>query len=166
MIRRPPRSTLFPYTTLFRSVPRGFVREPAGAAVAELERNNRLIGHRIAPGDRLDQLLPGNDRLRFHRVERAISAGAARLGLRAPAQLDAAWHRCSDVGPLDQTVDQGPLLFGHEVLARQLALEQQRGEDAGRVRIGRGVARRLAGIATEELRNGGGRRGPARLDAG
>src|SRR2546426_6682875 len=26
MIRRPPRSTLFPYTTLFRSVPQGFVR--------------------------------------------------------------------------------------------------------------------------------------------
>src|SRR2546430_13546749 len=26
MIRRPPRSTLFPYTTLFRSVPHGRVR--------------------------------------------------------------------------------------------------------------------------------------------
>src|SRR5258708_26779233 len=25
MIRRPPRSTLFPYTTLFRSVTRGFI---------------------------------------------------------------------------------------------------------------------------------------------
>src|SRR2546429_945656 len=30
MIRRPPRSTLFPYTTLFRS--RSFVREPIVAA--------------------------------------------------------------------------------------------------------------------------------------
>src|SRR3712207_7218469 len=32
MIRRPPRSTLFPYTTLFRSVQRvdGDVREPRG----------------------------------------------------------------------------------------------------------------------------------------
>src|SRR3712207_8338907 len=28
MIRRPPRSTLFPYTTLFRSDPRGDVRSP------------------------------------------------------------------------------------------------------------------------------------------
>src|SRR5256885_7521331 len=27
MIRRPPRSTLFPYTTLFRSLPRGAERE-------------------------------------------------------------------------------------------------------------------------------------------
>src|SRR2546430_7690454 len=39
MIRRPPRSTLFPYTTLFRSVgqmgPRGFVlRRPVRAVVA------------------------------------------------------------------------------------------------------------------------------------
>src|SRR2546422_8190157 len=38
MIRRPPRSTLFPYTTLFRSADRGIVRTPvlqaarAGAA--------------------------------------------------------------------------------------------------------------------------------------
>src|SRR6266478_7683061 len=30
MIRRPPRSTLFPYTTLFRSLPRG--RAPHSAA--------------------------------------------------------------------------------------------------------------------------------------
>src|SRR2546430_5640242 len=32
MIRRPPRSTLFPYTTLFRSV-RGHDRQPAGFLV-------------------------------------------------------------------------------------------------------------------------------------
>src|SRR2546430_8031321 len=31
MIRRPPRSTLFPYTTLFRSVPRSFGPHSAGA---------------------------------------------------------------------------------------------------------------------------------------
>src|SRR3712207_7210946 len=33
MIRRPPRSTLFPYTTLFRSVPAGcsYTRVPRGA---------------------------------------------------------------------------------------------------------------------------------------
>src|SRR3712207_7752672 len=30
MIRRPPRSTLFPYTTLFRSQPQGPVAELAG----------------------------------------------------------------------------------------------------------------------------------------
>src|SRR5256885_5524643 len=34
MIRRPPRSTLFPYTTLFRSLPTDEVRERAAALVA------------------------------------------------------------------------------------------------------------------------------------
>src|SRR2546429_4814843 len=32
MIRRPPRSTLFPYTTLFRSLPRGGARDQVAAA--------------------------------------------------------------------------------------------------------------------------------------
>src|SRR2546426_6505393 len=32
MIRRPPRSTLFPYTTLFRSAPSGFVFDTGGTA--------------------------------------------------------------------------------------------------------------------------------------
>src|SRR5256885_11390093 len=36
MIRRPPRSTLFPYTTLFRSL------RPGAAEVAELERDRRV----------------------------------------------------------------------------------------------------------------------------
>src|SRR5476649_1565162 len=35
MIRRPPRSTLFPYTTLFRSGPVGVLVNNAGVSVAE-----------------------------------------------------------------------------------------------------------------------------------
>src|SRR5256885_16822074 len=35
MIRRPPRSTLFPYTTLFRS-PRGGQRDPAAETLEEI----------------------------------------------------------------------------------------------------------------------------------
>src|SRR2546430_13347666 len=34
MIRRPPRSTLFPYTTLFRSHPRPVAQRPGQAALA------------------------------------------------------------------------------------------------------------------------------------
>src|SRR3712207_9023384 len=55
MIRRPPRSTLFPYTTLFRSLPQlGDVRkQPRGVAwpclVVQLgvlaERAPKLLGH-------------------------------------------------------------------------------------------------------------------------
>src|SRR3712207_7241805 len=56
MIRRPPRSTLFPYTTLFRS--RG--EEPA---VAERRREHGRDRH--APEQR-----PEQDELEPHRVER------------------------------------------------------------------------------------------------
>src|SRR5256885_12232271 len=34
MIRRPPRSTLFPYTTLFRSLPRPIKEEPVDEKIA------------------------------------------------------------------------------------------------------------------------------------
>src|SRR3712207_8774154 len=43
MIRRPPRSTLFPYTTLFRSLPAGEV-DRHGAADA-FERSSARVGH-------------------------------------------------------------------------------------------------------------------------
>src|SRR2546422_7652631 len=35
MIRRPPRSTLFPYTTLFRSVPNPLIELPVGTVKPE-----------------------------------------------------------------------------------------------------------------------------------
>src|SRR5256885_7162362 len=44
MIRRPPRSTLFPYTTLFRSVPRRRQRPPRPTASwRALHRRKRLV---------------------------------------------------------------------------------------------------------------------------
>src|SRR2546425_5271001 len=47
MIRRPPRSTLFPYTTLFRSVPAAALR-PAGLSGDRAARRARLVGERAA----------------------------------------------------------------------------------------------------------------------
>src|SRR3712207_9559185 len=56
MIRRPPRSTLFPYTTLFRSqgeivqigTPRELYEKPLNTAVASvLGRNNFIKARRI-----------------------------------------------------------------------------------------------------------------------
>src|SRR3989442_11790816 len=45
MIRRPPRSTLFPYTTLFRSMHVGHIRSTIlGDCLA---RTLRLLGHRV-----------------------------------------------------------------------------------------------------------------------
>src|SRR3989442_5981002 len=39
MIRRPPRSTLFPYTTLFRSLPRHALPRIQGAPLAHARRS-------------------------------------------------------------------------------------------------------------------------------
>src|SRR5260221_2432469 len=49
MIRRPPRSTLFPYTTLFRSRHNALPAEPGGGAPlhpVELERRVGFLGER------------------------------------------------------------------------------------------------------------------------
>src|SRR5256886_8709218 len=56
MIRRPPRSTLFPYTTLFRSL--GLVR---GCWHVALEVRRQLL-QRPAPGVPLQLLGPAEDR--------------------------------------------------------------------------------------------------------
>src|SRR3712207_8714619 len=59
MIRRPPRSTLFPYTTLFRSTPRAsqVLREGGGGGgvAADGERREQppsMGAHRRDPADR------------------------------------------------------------------------------------------------------------------
>src|SRR3989454_6382515 len=61
MIRRPPRSTLFPYTTLFRSLP-----EPDPASVG-LEVPRRRFdprpGERIAPHARVQRGIHGRGRV-------------------------------------------------------------------------------------------------------
>src|SRR3989442_5695525 len=58
MIRRPPRSTLFPYTTLFRSVPRdlGRVAAPQAhrAARVAVELHRPLLPAGEARGDAAD----------------------------------------------------------------------------------------------------------------
>src|SRR3712207_8669549 len=43
MIRRPPRSTLFPYTTLFRSIQGSFIPEAAIRALRELTRHRTSL---------------------------------------------------------------------------------------------------------------------------
>src|SRR5256885_6175585 len=55
MIRRPPRSTLFPYTTLFRSEPKGAMCEHAGmlnhmcAKIVDLEIGQGTVVAQTAP---------------------------------------------------------------------------------------------------------------------
>src|SRR3712207_8522256 len=87
MIRRPPRSTLFPYTTLFRSVWEG--RDGSrrtlgfGELAAESARHaNLLRSLGVGPGDRVACVMP--------RVPAAIVAmlGAFRLGDRKSTRLN------------------------------------------------------------------------------
>src|SRR3712207_8095718 len=79
MIRRPPRSTLFPYTTLFRSPARP-VRRRAEAAARPGDdvgpRQQRVVaargGHRVAPGAPRNcafAALPGHQRSEEHTSE-------------------------------------------------------------------------------------------------
>src|ERR1051326_9417247 len=56
MIRRPPRSTLFPYTTLFRSIQPGAVRSGEGDAHASLV--TRLGDHTPQSSRRVEHLNP------------------------------------------------------------------------------------------------------------
>src|SRR2546425_12446951 len=61
MIRRPPRSTLFPYTTLFRSVREQ--RERAIQIPTHERRPVRASEGGGEPGPRLDEGIPENDDL-------------------------------------------------------------------------------------------------------
>src|SRR5690349_23536960 len=64
MIRRPPRSTLFPYTTLFRSLRRHLLLAPVRSGHAA-GGDDRRAGDRRAPGQgvvRRDLLLLRRDR--------------------------------------------------------------------------------------------------------
>src|SRR3990172_9410249 len=58
MIRRPPRSTLFPYTTLFRSPPLGGDGDPAGSRPAR-DRGDR--GPQVSRSDRKSTPLNSSD---------------------------------------------------------------------------------------------------------
>src|SRR3712207_8591907 len=83
MIRRPPRSTLFPYTTLFRSQPGVLRGDPgrAGVGVALLrldaaDRQHRLAGdvdHVAAEGERHDRVVRDRKSTRLNSSHANIS---------------------------------------------------------------------------------------------
>src|SRR3712207_8799569 len=64
MIRRPPRSTLFPYTTLFRSVPPlpGFTFNPAaggGTTTIEVDGDGRRVREYVSLAGTLNNCAGG-----------------------------------------------------------------------------------------------------------
>src|SRR3712207_6894106 len=65
MIRRPPRSTLFPYTTLFRSRPPEAGRSPDGR---QQVTDRAEVSHLVA-GNACDNALPATDGLLLEPVQ-------------------------------------------------------------------------------------------------
>src|SRR2546422_143814 len=93
MIRRPPRSTLFPYTTLFRSE----INNPLTVVVGSLELLSRHLGSDHQERRWLDRANAAAQRIRdivarMTRITR-IERTDARPGL--PPMLDI--HKSSDV---------------------------------------------------------------------
>src|SRR2546425_8148963 len=72
MIRRPPRSTLFPYTTLFRSELQGVIT-PIGVIGSERLREE---GHEDHYEN--DQRAPGTQRLRPDELQHLLAEGEPR----------------------------------------------------------------------------------------
>src|SRR5688572_31832014 len=87
MIRRPPRSTLFPYTTLFRSRRESRYRPGRGGAA----RGDRTLQEGCEGQDR-QVLPPGSDRAAEGRAQRRLSlvAESPREGI--PADLRSEEH--------------------------------------------------------------------------
>src|SRR3712207_8504402 len=84
MIRRPPRSTLFPYTTLFRSLPARLGIRP-GRVLAAVHPLRRQLDARVDRGLRIDRSVL---RRRLARVPPAAVAHPARGGDRKSTRLN------------------------------------------------------------------------------
>src|SRR3712207_9534068 len=87
MIRRPPRSTLFPYTTLFRSPEHGFLellRELCSEHGALLVFDEVITGFRVARGgaQELTNVMPD-----LTVMGKVIGGGPAAAAYGGPAEL-------------------------------------------------------------------------------
>src|SRR2546430_4498036 len=87
MIRRPPRSTLFPYTTLFRSGPRGAVRAPAPGAGAAAAGAAEGRGHFVRSEEHTSELQSQSNlvcRLLLEKKKKTILGFYSRLTYSTP----------------------------------------------------------------------------------
>src|SRR3712207_6292771 len=123
MIRRPPRSTLFPYTTLFRSegadsltdLLRSGPVDQEDLAAEHLRRGSwtvrrRLLGTRYVDcrADRTaadEQVLEGPRRQEWTPEDAALAAVAGTLGLLATPQQRAGEELLAHTGPVRWLVD-------------------------------------------------------------
>src|SRR5438093_3226983 len=145
----------------------------SAATARHREAHHRLIGHLIAPGRRLLELLAHDAGPVLDRVQRAVGPRAPRRDFGTPFELEPPRDEAPDLGAGQQAFRRRHLLLGHEILARERALEQERGQRPRHVQTGRvllglafgGLALlALAGIRAEQL--GDVRRPAARLPGG
>src|SRR3989449_9233281 len=133
MIRRPPRSTLFPYTTLFRSRARAMVRE---RILAE------ALGLRVEGGDLVATLLgqvepsvrgPGDA------VRASVGGGHRPLGELFRLRVEPPQLVGADFGEPDETIRGGDEAVGGAVGRRNVVFDDGR---AGREPDGYAAERR------------------------
>src|SRR2546428_2003793 len=96
MIRRPPRSTLFPYTTLFRSTVVGVERIETRATETRVIDGKRLkLRQRPAPDAHIIQVAVALDRksTRLNSSHDQISYAVFCLKKKTPAKACLAQHR-------------------------------------------------------------------------
>src|SRR2546426_6714865 len=104
MIRRPPRSTLFPYTTLFRSVP-----DDSRVGFAE---GMRLVGKQHDPRRALCDLLQRDARIARVALARRPRLGPSEVGLQRVTAL-AIGEDVPPAGEGERVADEGVCVDGH-----------------------------------------------------
>src|SRR2546422_10642490 len=99
MIRRPPRSTLFPYTTLFRSMALAGLAQPAAAQTLSAEALYDAGALRAA-ADSFAARAAGEPRVPAH----WYNLGATLYRAGADGKATAAWARAARLAPRDLLV--------------------------------------------------------------
>src|SRR2546427_3513161 len=94
MIRRPPRSTLFPYTTLFRSFNAGRLSEACAIFADKMldPANDTTIGLTIAGADRKSTRLNSS----HSQISYAVFCLKKKTGPLSPATVQATRRACDD----------------------------------------------------------------------
>src|SRR3712207_7251146 len=77
MIRRPPRSTLFPYTTLFRS--HGHLLGPCAVGILDLALLPAHLGEEVVAQDREEPGLHAGAGLELVQIAQALDRKSTRL---------------------------------------------------------------------------------------
>src|SRR3989454_11085691 len=81
MIRRPPRSTLFPYTTLFRSMAGGVMPKMVIEVPEEFAEVGKAMAEHLAALQRTVSRLGGGKAVDYAEIEQAMAERAGRTGL-------------------------------------------------------------------------------------